>query len=210
MSLTKIKFCGIRDIKTLKFCKEINVDAIGFVFYKKSLRNISIKKAVLLSNLLKSSYIYKFAIVVKPKISFLKKIFKNINIDFLQFYGKENKKIIDLCYKYKTNFLKVYKFNGKKDIDVINKSKYNFVSVEKKNIGGTGKTINFNKNLLNIKKKIMISGGINKKNIYYIVRKIKPFFLDISSGIEKKGIKDRILMRSVLKELSLSNIKNVY
>ncbi|AXN02468.1 Phosphoribosylanthranilate isomerase [Candidatus Vidania fulgoroideae] len=210
MSLTKIKFCGIKDEKTLKFCKKINVDAVGFVFYKKSVRNVSIRKAMLFSDLLKSSYIYKFAIVVQPKLLFLKKIFRNIKIDFLQFYGKENKKIVNLCYKYNTNFLKVYDFNSKKDLDIINKSKYNFISVEKKNIGGTGKMIHFNKDFLKIKKKIMISGGINKKNIYHIVRKIKPIFLDISSGIEKKGIKDRILMKSILKELNLSNIKNVY
>ncbi|MGX7589159.1 phosphoribosylanthranilate isomerase [Candidatus Vidania fulgoroideorum] len=208
--LTKIKFCGINNIDTIKYCIKLNIDAIGFVFYKKSVRNVSINMAVKMSKLLKYSYIYIFAVVYKPTISFLKKLFKKIKVDFLQYYGKENNSIIKICNKYNVKFVKVYKYENINDLYKINKSKYNYISIENKIKGGTGKIIKFNKNFKNVKKKIMISGGLNKNNIYYVVRKYKPNFIDISTGIESKiSVKSKILMNSVIKEVYYSNIKNV-
>ncbi|MGX7589005.1 phosphoribosylanthranilate isomerase [Candidatus Vidania fulgoroideorum] len=201
--LTKVKLCGINDIKTLKFCIKVNVDALGFVFYKKSKRYINIKKMQYFASYI-PSYIKIFAIVVEYNKKFIHKLFKKVRIDYLQYYGSRKKKIMKICKHYCVNFLEVCRIKNN-----YLKRTNRFISVEKynKKYGGFGKTLFFNNIFKN--RNIMISGGISIKNVYYIIRTYKPVFIDISSGIEKKGNKSLSLIKTIIREVNLSNLKNV-
>ncbi|MGX7576604.1 phosphoribosylanthranilate isomerase [Candidatus Vidania fulgoroideorum] len=211
MHITKIKICGIKDLKSLNICLKNRVDGVGFVIYKKSSRNLSIKKTRKLINRTPNNII-KFLVIKDLSKEKLRNIFKNINFDFLQFYGKRNKKTAKrLCLKNKVDFLNVY---DEKSIIKKNK-KYSLFSIEAKENLGKGKKIDFNNKAINKKikknkKKIMISGGINFKNVYYIVRKYKPYFVDISSGVEYKKKKNKKLIKMIINEVHLANFVNVF
>ncbi|UOQ38008.1 Phosphoribosylanthranilate isomerase [Candidatus Vidania fulgoroideae] len=202
---TLIKFCGLKRRRDFLKCISLKVDAVGFVFYKKSDRYISIRKAKKIIGDYKSiTFPQKIGVFYKPSISLLKKVEKENFIDLYQICGNNlDKRVKGYLKKKKKKYIR--SFNIKKEnsfnlIRKINKSKKKifFIDSYSKNKGGSGKT--FNWSYINfIKKKIFVSGGINLKNLKEILS-YKPFGIDISSGIEKKdGFKDKKLMKKIVK-----------
>ena len=100
----KIKICGLNPTKDVQLCIDLKVNYLGFVFYKKSPRNVNISDIKVLSNYNKrlSAFV---AVTVNPSDEFIK---KNIigNFDFIQLHGSETKeRVADI----KSTGLKVIK-----------------------------------------------------------------------------------------------------
>lgn len=206
---TKTKFCGIKDYKTLKYCLRMNIDCLGFVFYKKSSRNISLKKAINLF-LKIPPFIIKVGVFVNPKFSFIKRVTRNIHLDLIQYSGFESFSFCDEVYKKnRIPWIKVIKIKNlnKKIYKKIKNSRKEIVFLDKKTIssyGGDGKIISL-KYLKPFKKKIVLSGGLNYCNVRRSVTKLKPYFVDVSSGIEINLKKNINLMKKFNSEVKLAN-----
>ena len=127
----------------------------------------------------------------------LKKFFnviEKVNINTLQFHGDETP---EFCQQFNKPYIKALRI--KKDIKLqyllqqYQKSCGILLdSYTKDNYGGTGKTFDWNLIDDKITKPIILAGGISSANVLEAVQKIKPYAIDISSGVEKKyGIKDK-------------------
>ncbi|MGX7577016.1 phosphoribosylanthranilate isomerase [Candidatus Vidania fulgoroideorum] len=200
-----VKICGIKDKKSLLNCIKFNIMFLGFVFYKKSKRYLKLKKAIKLFNLIPINFI-KVGVFVNPTISYFKKITTNLNINLIQYSGEEKKEYCNYLYKFnRIPWIKVnkYKFIDDNIVDEINSKKRDlfFLDFKSKLKGGSGKTIDL-KFKKKIRKKIIISGGININNLEHIIYKLNPFCVDISSGVEKNGIKDFFLIKKLYKKIN--------
>ena len=197
-SLFEIKVCGINDEISMNTALKCKVDYVGLVFYPNSPRNISIN---LSRELLKSrNKITKIvALTVNPNDDFLNEIKKIINPDYIQLHGNENsRRCLDI--KHKINIPLIKGINVRNKIDLVRKNKefedicdiLLFDAPSEALPGGNGKKLDWDilKDFKS-KKKWMLAGGLNIKNIENAIDITKAPAIDISSGLEiRKGLKD--------------------
>ena len=207
MKKVKIKICGIKDSETLNCCSENNVDYFGLLFYEKSPRNINLKKASELISKNKKINISPVGVFVNHEINELDGIIKKLNLKIIQLHGNENNKYIVKLKETKN--LKVIKSIGIKDSKDLSKIKkyqnadyflFDYKPNKNELPGGNSKAFDWSilKNL-KIDKPWFISGGINIKNINVLLKKLNPYGIDISSGVEDiPGKKNAIKIKDIM------------
>ena len=202
----KVKICGITNSKDAALVSSVGADAIGFIFSKKSPRCISTRKA---EGIIKSldPFIVKVGVFLNQDKQEVSDIASSLNLDVLQFHGKETPAY---CHSFKPRF-KVIKVFFPEDSPYERKiSGYKVdafmfdVKYEKKLNGEktlSTKDLKELSNLIKKGKRIIISGGLNINNISKIKR-IKPYALDVASGVESMvGEKDSQLVNAFVKKV---------
>ena len=204
----KIKICGISDYHSISAISNLYIDYIGLVFFEKSPRNVSIKKAKLIIKHLNNSTKI-VALTVNANDKFLRNIVTNLSPDYLQLHGEETPY---RCFQIKKMFkTKIIKAISAKSYKALNFEINKYKSVSDKIIidspkdhlpGGNGKTFNW-KLLKKERKKVdwLLAGGINLSNVSKAVKITKTKGLDISSGVEiSKGVKSPQLIKAFIKK----------
>ena len=202
----EIKICGINDKNSMLEAVNSEVDYIGFVFYNKSPRNLtlSLAKSLVTFRNKKSKIV---ALTVNAKDEFISKIKKNISPDYFQLHGDETP---ERCKEIKSKFqTPVIKGLGIKDQDDLKKHTKNFENIcdilildaPSSNLpGGNGKK--FDWNILkgySSKSKWMLAGGLNVFNVNDAIKYTNAPAIDVSSGVEiSKGVKDPKLIRNFI------------
>lgn len=222
--MLKIKICGITNLADALSAAKLGVDFLGFIFYKKSPRYISPKKAKRIIQKL-SPDIKKVGVFVNEDIEKVKRIAKYLKLDFLQFHGEESPNYV-LRFSAKGSaegrpafgwrsasggkgykIIKAFRIKDKeiiKRIPKYNTDLYLLDTYVKRKRGGTGETFNWNLAVKakSFKKPIILSGGLNPKNIVRAIKKVRPYAIDVSSGIERiLGKKDLRLMAEFIKKV---------
>jgi phosphoribosylanthranilate isomerase len=209
LNKSKIKICGIKDIRTLNCCIENKVDFFGLIFYKKSPRNISFNDALNLVHHSKNKKIKSVGVFVNESINQLNLLLKKLKVDYIQLHGKEDDRYISKIKK--SNSVKIIKnipIQCLADLLTINNYPnadmflFDYKPMENELPGGNSKQFSWEliKNI-EIDKPWFISGGINIKNINKINNFTIPYGIDISSGVEEtRGVKSNdkitLLMKS--------------
>ena len=117
MSNIKIKICGIKNTAILDCCNDHNVDYCGLIFYKKSPRNIDIKKAKKIINSQKKTI--PVGVFVNHDLNDLKELIKITNLKYLQLHGNEsNDYISKLKDKNKLTVIKAIGIQDEKDLSL--------------------------------------------------------------------------------------------
>ena len=207
----KIKICGIKDTNTLNCCSANNVDYFGLLFYKKSPRNINLKKASELIIKNKKTNISPVGVFVNHEISELNVIIKELNLKIIQLHGNEDNKYIIKLKEFKN--LKVIKSIGIKDSKDLSKIKryenadyflFDYKPNENELPGGNSKSFNWSiLQNLKIDKPWFISGGINIKNVNVLLKKLNPYGIDISSGVEDiPGKKNAVKIENIMNAIN--------
>ncbi len=175
--MVKLKICGITNLNDALFCSDNGADALGFVLYEKSPRNVSIKKS---TDIIKHlpPFISTVAVCVNPS-NRLVKIVEDAGFSVIQIHGNNIvetriKKIRAVSYK------------------MISECPLNeYVLIDSAAIGGTGKSFNWKLLKTLTPGKIIVSGGLNKQNIFSLFKIVKPYAVDLSSSLESSpGIKN--------------------
>ena len=198
----KIKICGITNREDALNAIALEVDAIGFIFYKNSPRYISPEK------------IEEFMLDIPPFINtvgvFVDTDYHEINeicdrckLTSIQLHGSESP---EFCTQFKYPIVKAIRVSESKDLTDIPKYKgtVNGILLDTKveNVhGGTGRTFDWG---LAIEAKeyetpLILSGGINATNISKALKLVNPYGIDLCSGVEREpGIKDYNKMQELL------------
>jgi len=198
----KIKICGLTNLEDVLYASELGADFLGFIFYNKSPRNNELNKV---SNILNS---YKG--VASPVAVFVNESYEQIvhvcsetNIKIIQLHGTEDHIMISKLQDKGFEVFKALPVKDKLSFDYnikLKPDRFLLDTWHPKLKGGVG--INFNWNLLEDKKefvsKSIIAGGINSETVGLLLEKIKPWGIDISSGVEASpGKKDHQKMREL-------------
>lgn len=191
--MTKIKICGITNKKDANAAIVLGADALGFVFAKSPRQLSRVQAQQICASL--PPFISKVGVFVDETKENVLKTIKYCGLDTAQFHGNESDKYCAFFKKY-CKIIKVFRIDDKISLKTIktykNPDAFLFDTYARDCYGGTGKA--FAHNILkNIKfsQPIIISGGITLLNVEKIIRLLKPYAVDVSSGVEKKpGIKD--------------------
>ena len=205
-----IKICGVKNKNTLFCCEKNNVNFFGMIFYQKSPRNITIENASFLLKISEDLNINGVGVFVDENINKLEKIIKEIKLRFVQLHGSEDESYIKKIKRNDVKIIKSISISNKDDLVEINKYQsvdyflFDYKPLRGELPGGNAKSFDWNiMKSLETDKPWFLSGGININNIKQILKDIKPFGIDLSSGVEKElGIKDNRIINNFIRKLN--------
>ena len=185
----KVKICGMTDAETIQTAIQHKVDYLGFVFYKKSPRNLTIEKAKQLTKNIPTN-VKKVAVLVNEGDEFIEQI-KNF-FDYLQLHGDEDlKRINEIKEKFNKKIIKAIKITDEKSAKTFSTFEEQ-VDMLLLDSPAMEKTAKFDWQILTklkITKPYLVAGSININNVDEIL-KYNPSGIDISAGVESSpGIK---------------------
>jgi phosphoribosylanthranilate isomerase len=201
----KVKICGLNPTRDVQLCIDLKVSFLGFVFYKKSPRNIKLSDIKILSKYKKKKSFFT-AVTVNPTNEFIKKNLLN-NFDYIQLHGSETNDRVNEIKNMGIKVIKTIKIKEEKDIELYK----NFISADiiLFDTPGMEKSIKFPKELISklpIGEKYALAGSINKDNIENI-SKLGVNFFDLSSSLESQlGYKDHLKIKNFINKIN--EIKN--
>jgi len=203
MNRINIKICGIADAQTLSVICEHNINYVGFIFYDKSIRNVTSKFLLELEDIdFKSSR--PVCVFVNPDEEEVYRAISFFDNPILQFHGDES---CDFCESFGMDYWKTIHMKSAASLNAIeNYSSADAFLLEtyKKDLyGGTGESFNWDivSDQVLANTNIILSGGINLENVDNALS-VKPWCLDINSGVESKpGIKDTLLIDKMINKI---------
>ena len=185
----KVKICGMTDAETIQTAIQHKVDYLGFVFYKKSPRNLTIEKAKQLTKNIPTN-VKRVAVLVNEGNELIEQI-KN-SFDYLQLHGDEDlKRIKEIKEKFNKKIIKAIKITDEKSAKTFSTFEEQ-VDMLLLDSPAMEKTAKFDWQILTklkITKPYLVAGSININNVDEIL-KYNPSGIDISAGVESSlGIK---------------------
>ena len=198
----KVKICGMTQLKDALFAVEQGVDAVGFIFYKKSPRAVTMKTVrEIIAKL--PPLVDTVGVFVNESAERLNKIADYCGLDLVQLHGEESPAF---CRKIHRRVIKAFRVKDLQSIKQLEKfpvSGFLLDTFSDDLHGGTGKTFDWNL-ALPAKKMgpVILAGGLTPRNILQAVRQVRPYGVDVCSGVEKSpGIKDFEKVRAFLKNI---------
>lgn len=196
--MTKIKICGIKNPNDIKYINTLSPDFAGFVmFFEKSHRSISVQKAEeLLARLDRG--IKSVAVTVSPTENQLEQI-HNLGFDYVQIHGEIDDTLLLKC---RTPIIRAINVSGIENIN-------NFVNYDNVKgilfdsaVPGSGKGFDHSllEKLPKTDKMLFLAGGLTPDNVEQAIRQVRPFAVDVSSGVElaDKSGKDFALVKAFI------------
>ncbi|MCD6413029.1 MAG: phosphoribosylanthranilate isomerase [Elusimicrobia bacterium] len=191
MNGIKIKICGITNERDVKFISMLDVNFLGFNLVKGTKRSISEKRLMELARIV-PPYITSVAVMIEPEIKDIKRIIKKTGINHFQFHGSESPEFLKGAKELGIKIIKAFRPAEESDIGAaggfVDVCDYFLIdSYSEKLPGGTGVPANFDfaRKLKEFGKPLFLSGGLNPENVSKAVEEVRPFAVDVASGVEK-------------------------
>ena len=199
--MTKIKLCGLTRAADIEVANFLLPDFVGFIFWAKSKRYISPNDAAKLKNILDKK-ISAVGVFVNEKISVVAEIAKFL--DLIQLHAAEDENYISEIKKITgKKIIKAFKIQTAADLQRAKNSRADFILLD----GGAGTGETFNWQLLkNFEREYFLAGGLTVENVSAAVKMLKPFAVDVSSGIETGGLKDAAKMKKFVDIVRSENL----
>ncbi|MBN8440844.1 MAG: phosphoribosylanthranilate isomerase [Thauera sp.] len=199
MSRTRIKICGLTRPEDVRAAVNSGADAIGFVFYPPSPRAVSFEQAAELAALL-PPFVTAVGLFVNPDRTFVTEALSKVPLQLLQFHGDEQDAE---CARHGRPWIKAARMRP--GVDLIEFSTLYpgargiLVDAFVDGYGGGGKTFDWSLIPAGLGRPLILSGGLDPDNVAEAVRRLRPWAVDVSSGVESaKGIKDAARMAAFI------------
>lgn len=206
---TRVKICGLKEAEHIKIAAEAGASYVGFVFFEKSPRNVTVAQAKSLAIDVPMG-VAKVALTVNADNAFLDQLLETVPLDMLQLHGKETpERVLEVKERYGLPVMKAIGIATEEDTKQIDL--YGAVAdqllVDAKAPKGAelpgGNGLAFDWKLVKRKfwpKPWMLAGGLTPENVALAVQMTGAKQVDISSGVESApGVKDPDLIRAFIK-----------
>ena len=188
----EIKLCGLTREEDIKIANELLPEYIGFVFANKSKRYISPENALKLKQKLLPR-IKAVGVFVDEDVKTIADYLNLGIIDMAQLHGSEDEAYIKrLRVLTDKPIIKAFKIKSRDDLHGVQESSADYILLD----SGTGSGNVFDWDLIkSIERQYFLAGGLNPQNVEEAIRTLRPFAIDVSSGIETDGHKDPVKMK---------------
>jgi phosphoribosylanthranilate isomerase len=202
MQRTRIKICGITRAEDLRAAVDGGADALGFVFYPKSPRYVTPDQAARLGAGL-PPFVHFVALFVNPTLAEVEEVVRVAPVSLIQFHGDETpEQCAAIAARVARPFVRAFRVKpdtGASDL-LECEAAYRAASPWFSGLlldtwvdayGGAGKVFDWSLIPKELAPRVVLSGGLSVQNATEAVARVRPFAVDISSGVEQqKGIKD--------------------
>ncbi len=191
MRRTRIKICGLTRPGDVQAAVDAGADAIGLVFYPPSPRYVPAERAEELAALV-PPFVTTVGLFVNPDPTFVRAVLAQVPLQLLQFHGDETE---EECSRYGRRWIKAARMQEGTDL-------VEFCSLHPAasgilldafvdGYGGGGTNFDWRLVPAGLDRPLILSGGLDPDNVTEAVRRVRPWAVDVSSGVESaKGIKD--------------------
>lgn len=201
--MTRIKICGITRVEDVLAAAHGGADAIGLVFYEKSPRHVERRQAARLAAAI-PPFVTLVGLFVNASTENVRETLRQIPLDVLQFHGEEEP---EFCRQFGRPYLKALRVkNGLNLVQCA--ARYQDAQgllldayIEGTH-GGTGIAFDWSLIPQGLPLPVVLSGGLHAGNVTDAIRQVRPWAVDVSSGVESaKGIKDAAKIAAFITEI---------
>jgi phosphoribosylanthranilate isomerase len=203
MNRVRVKYCGITRLQDAQAAVALGVDALGFLLTKKSKRFIDPSRARAIRESL-PAFVSAVTLFNNDDEAWIAESLRIVKPDIVQFHGTESR---ELCESFGVRYLKTIGMGEEGAIERTvaehpNAVAYLLDSNKPGEQGGSGVTFDWSRIPTNLPKPIILAGGLTCDNVALAIRTVRPFAVDLASGIESApGIKDAEKMRRFIEEV---------
>ena len=206
MSRTRIKICGITRIDDALCAASAGADAIGLIFYPPSPRAVTIEQATSIADVL-PPFVSTVALFVNASVQEVEDVIRHLRPSILQFHGDED---AAFCTQFGVPFIKAirvgelmrphdlleyaeeFKTARAVLLDTLAQGLY----------GGSGESFDWKLIPTEMRRRVLLSGGLHPENVSGAIQLIRPWAVDVSSGVEaSKGVKDHARIHKFIEEV---------
>ena len=189
--MTRIKFCGLSRACDIDVANELKPEYVGFVFARKSSRYLAPEQAAELKKLL-SPDIRAVGVFVDENPQTVAGLLNDGTIDMAQLHGVESGEYIKKLRQLTDKPLsRAFRIQSAADIADAGNSSADYILLDSG--AGTGSVFDWEL-VRNIRRPYFLAGGLSPDNVENAVNMLYPFAVDVSSGIETDGVKDKLKM----------------
>ena len=204
MRRTRVKICGITRPDHARAAAGVGADAIGLMFYEPSPRYVTRERAREVCAAL-PPLVTIVGVFVNPEPREVEAVAEDLPVDLLQFHGDEPPA---LCAKVGVPYVKAVRVRTREDI-VMASARYSDARALLLDThhdalwGGTGTQFDWNVVPDDVGHPIVLAGGLTPENVAGAIRRVRPFAVDVSGGVESApGVKDTLSMERFMKEVA--------
>jgi phosphoribosylanthranilate isomerase len=186
---TRVKICGITRVEDGLAAAKAGADAIGLVFWEGSPRRVSAARAHEIVSAL-PPFVTVVGLFVDPAVDEVQAVLDAVHLDALQFHGHEP---ASLCRAFGRPYLKAVAVADEGDL-LESLSPYGDAAgwlfdapPREGRPGGTGRTFDWLRLPPTLDRPLVLSGGLNAGNVAAAIRQVRPWAVDVSSGVEALG-----------------------
>ena len=201
--MTRVKICGITRVEDAVAAASSGADAIGLVFYQHSPRHVGIAQAKQLADAL-PPFVAVVGLFVNAEAAFVREVLASVPLDMLQFHGDESPVY---CTQFTKPYLKAVRVKAGVDLlqcaSDFRSARGLLLDAHVEGIpGGTGTGFDWALIPKRLSLPVILSGGLDAENVAAAIRQVRPYAVDVSSGVEAgKGIKDAVKIAAFINEV---------
>lgn len=199
---TRVKICGITRPQDGVAAARAGADAIGLVFYPRSPRFLSVERAREIREAL-PPFVQAVALFVNADAAQVAQVIGRVHPSILQFHGEETP---EFCAQFGVPFVKACRVAPGVDLlkylRAFSSASGWLLDAHVEEYGGVGATFDWSLVPENLERPLVLSGGLTRDNVAIAVRRVRPWAVDVSSGVESaKGIKDAAKIAAFIAEV---------
>lgn len=189
---TRVKICGITEIDVALAAVEAGADALGFVFYAPSPRHVDLAVAREICHAL-PAFVTTVGLFVEPGYEEAATVSRQVGIDMLQFHGNETP---EFCDSFSIPYIKAVRMHADADITAEERRHPNAKALlvdtfDTSAPGGSGHYFSWDRVPKQRTKPVILAGGLTTDNVGLAIAAVRPYAVDVSSGVESiRGQKD--------------------
>lgn len=206
---TRIKLCGLSRPEDVEHAAALGADAIGLVFYPKSPRAVTVAQAAELARAV-PPFVSVVGLFVNATAEEIEAVVREVPLTLLQFHGEETPAQCEaLGRAARLPWLRAVRVGpSTQSADLVesalqySKARGLLFDTLVPDYGGSGKVFDWSLIPAELARRAVLSGGLNAQNVGDAIRQLRPFAVDVSSGIEvpgAKGVKDHARMAAFVR-----------
>jgi phosphoribosylanthranilate isomerase len=196
----RIKICGITRVEDAMAAVDAGADALGFIFFEASPRCVTVEQAAEIVREL-PPFVARVGVFVNSSADRVRAVITETGIDTLQFHGEERP---EFCRQFGLRVIKAFRMwdaESLKPLTEFRSETWLLDSFVAGKHGGTGAVFNWDLAAQAVKQggRVILAGGLTPENAADAVRRVRPYALDVSSGVElAPGKKDAVKVRAFI------------
>lgn len=184
---TRVKFCGLVRDEDVDTAVSLGVDAVGFVFYAKSPRALTIEAARALRRRL-PSYVCAVGLFVNEAPAAVNAAVASVGLDVLQFHGDETPQACDIACPSGVAYWRAVRMKGANDLlesaRLFPQAEALLLDAYSEAYGGAGRRFDWSWAGVQVSAPLILSGGLDAETVGAGIAAVRPMAVDVSSGIQ--------------------------
>jgi phosphoribosylanthranilate isomerase len=208
---TRIKICGITRPGDALAAAEAGADAVGLVFYPQSPRYLAAERALGIRDAL-PPFVQTVALFVNPDAAQVAQVIGRVRPALLQFHGDETPAF---CAQFGMPYIKACRVKSgvRSEVDLLeylrpfSGAAAWLLDSHVEEYGGVGESFDWSLAPQRLERPLILSGGLERGNVAEAIRRVRPWGVDVSSGVESaKGIKDAAKIAAFIEEVRNADV----